>query len=205
MVTLKPVRALIWDAGGVLVRNIAPAVRSRLVERYGMTGMDLEHLFFHNEMAQKASLGQASDADAWEVVRQKLGLKPEDMPQFIEAFWSADGFDEELYAFTMALRPRYKVGLLSNALPGTRAALGQRFPKFFEMFDVTVFSAEVGIEKPDARVYRLILDRLGVEAQEAVFVDDFIENVEGARAVGLHAIQFKNSQQAISALREFFL
>ncbi len=204
MVNSKPVRALIWDAGGVLVRNAAPDVRGRLVERYGMTGMDLENLFFGNEMNQKASIGLAHEADSWEIVRQKLDLKPEEMPQFIETFWSCDRFDEDLYAFTMALKPRYKVGLLSNATLETRAGVARRFPKFFDMFDVTVFSAEVGIVKPDARIYRLILDRLGVEAQEAVFVDDFIENIEGARRLGLHAIHFKNSIQARAALQEFF-
>jgi glucose-1-phosphatase len=204
MANHKPVRALIWDAGGVLVRNLAPAVRGRLVERYGMTGMDLENLFFNNEMARKASLGQAREADAWEIVRQKLNLAPEEMPQFIETFWSADGFDEDLYAFTMSLKPRYRVGLLSNAMLETRAALAKRFPKFFDMFDVTVFSAEEGLLKPDARIYRLILDRLGVEAPEAVFVDDFIENVEGARRLGLIAIHFRNPQQAVEALKEFF-
>jgi len=204
MVYDKPVRALIWDAGGVLVRNVAPAVRGQLVARFGMTGMDLENLFFNNEMSRKASIGLANEADAWEIVRQKLNLKPEEMPQFMETFFSADGFDEELYTFTMALKPRYKVALLSNAGPEMRSGVARRFPKFFDMFDVTVISAEVGMVKPDPRIYRLVLDQLGVEPQEAVFVDDFIENVEGARRLGLHAIHFKNSVQALIALQEFF-
>ncbi len=204
MQSSKPVRALIWDAGGVLVRNMAPAVRGGLVERYGMSSMDLENLFFNNEMSRKASVGLAHEADAWEVVRQTLKLSPEEMPQFIETFWSCDHLDEDLYAFTMALKPRYKVGLLSNAMPEVRASLARRFPNFFNMFDITVFSAEVGLIKPDERIYQMILEQMGIEAPEAVFVDDFIENVEAARSLGLHAIHFKSSQQAREALREFF-
>ena len=72
------------------------------------------------------------------------------------------------------------------------------------MFDVTIFSAEVGLVKPDARIYRLTLEKLGVEPEEAVFVDDFIENVEGAQAVGMKAIHFKSSQQAQQALKGYF-
>ena len=49
-----------------------------------------------------------------------------------------------------------------------------------------------------------MLERLGVEAETAVFVDDFIENVEGARAVGMHAIHFRNSQQVMDELKELF-
>jgi epoxide hydrolase-like predicted phosphatase len=96
------------------------------------------------------------------------------------------------------------VGLLSNAFPEARGNLTKSYPKMFDMFDVTIFSGEVGMAKPDARIYHLVLNQLGVEPQEAVFVDDFIENVESARREGLRAIHFKNSQQAQAQLRELF-
>ncbi len=54
-------RALIWDMGGVLVRNMDPSIRGRLAEPYGMTFQELENLFFGNEMAYKASIGLASE------------------------------------------------------------------------------------------------------------------------------------------------
>ena len=196
-------RGLIWDMGGVLVRNMDPTIRGRLAEPYGMTYRDLEDLFFGNEMAYKASIGQASEADSWEFVRRKLNLRPADMPAFIAAFWSCDRFDEDLYAFTMALKPRVKVGLLSNAYAETRASLQQRFPHFYDMFDVTIFSAEVKMVKPDPRIYQLALEELGVLPQDAVFVDDFIENVEAARALGLDGIHFRDSQQARSEILTF--
>lgn len=198
----KPLRALIWDMGGVLVRNMNPSIRGQLANPYGMTYLDLENLFFGSEMAAQASIGAATEADAWEYIRQKLNLSPVEMPAFIETYWSCDQFDEELYAFTMALKPRYKVGLISNAYPETRASLAQRFPHFYDMFDVAIFSAEVKMAKPDPRIYRMALDQLGIEACEAVFVDDFIENVEGARAVGMQAIHFKNSIQVRDDLME---
>jgi epoxide hydrolase-like predicted phosphatase len=204
MAELKSVRALVWDMGGVLVRNMDPSVRGRLAEPYGMSYMDLENLFFGNEVSAKASLGLAHEDDMWEFVRQKLNIPSENLPEFIKTYWSCDKFDEELFAFSMRLRPRYQVALLSNAYWETRASLARRFPHFYDMFDVTIFSAEVGLVKPDARIYRLTLEKLGVEPEEAVFVDDFIENVEGALAVGMKAIHFKNSQQIQQALKEYF-
>lgn len=202
MANPNKLRALIWDMGGVLVRNMNPSIRGRLAAPYGMTYLDLENLFFGNDVAYQASIGKASEADSWEFVRQKLNIKPEEMPAFIETYWSCDLFDEELYAFTMALKPCYKVGLVSNAYPETRASLAQRFPHFYDMFDVAIFSAEVKMAKPDPRIYQLALAELGVRPEEAVFVDDFIENVEGARAVGMQAIHFKNSLQARTELKE---
>ncbi len=198
----QKLRALVWDMGGVLVRNMDPSIRGRLAAQFGMTYMELENLFFGSEKASQASIGQATESDAWEFIRQKLHMQPEEMPAFIEAFWSCDQFDEELYAFTMALKPRIKVGLVSNAYPETRASLERRFPHFYHMFDLTIFSAEVGLAKPDPRIYRMALEGLGVQPGEAVFVDDFIENVEGARAVGMQAVHFKNSLQVRGALKE---
>lgn len=200
----NPYRALIWDMGGVLVRNMDPTIRGRLAAPYGMTYMDLENLFFGNEAAIKASIGQASEADSWDFVQKKLNISAEDMPDFIDTFYSCDKFDEDLFKFTMQLKPRYQTGLLSNAFPETRTSLARRFPHFYEMFDVTIFSAEVGIAKPDPQIYHQILNRLGVAASASVFVDDFIENVEGARAIGMHAIHFRGSQQIRDELKELF-
>ena len=60
----------------------------------------------------------------------------------------------------------------------------------------------MGLVKPDPAIYHLILRKLGVAAQEAVFVDDFIENIVGAEQLGLHAIRFVSAQQAMADLRK---
>jgi putative hydrolase of the HAD superfamily len=74
--------------------------------------------------------------------------------------------------------------------------------KFADAFDEMVISAEVGLVKPDPRIYQLAVDRLGVAPADAVFIDDFSRNVEGAQAVGLHAIHFRNPQQARRELED---
>lgn len=57
-----------------------------------------------------------------------------------------------------------------------------------ELFDAAVISSEVGLRKPDPRIYHLALEKVGLAPAEAVFVDDAMPNVEGAKAVGMHAI-----------------
>jgi HAD superfamily hydrolase (TIGR01509 family) len=68
--------------------------------------------------------------------------------------------------------------------------------------DDILISAEVGLAKPDPRIYRLAAERLGVRPDEAVFVDDFAANVEGARAVGMRAIHFRPELDLRAALRQ---
>ena len=106
---------------------------------------------------------------------------------------------EALIDYIRALRPRYKTALLSNAWDDLRGVLVDEWG-IADAFDELVISAEVGLAKPDARVYLLTLERLGVAPAEAVFVDDFLHNVEGAQAVGIHAIHFQDSNQARTEL-----
>ena len=58
-------------------------------------------------------------------------------------------------------------------------------------FDAVVISCEVGLSKPDPRIFRLCLERLGLPAPDVLFVDDRADNVEGAAAVGLRTLQFE--------------
>jgi putative hydrolase of the HAD superfamily len=104
-----------------------------------------------------------------------------------------------LVDYLRSLRPRYKTALLSNAWSDLRGMLTERW-EIADTFDELVISAEVGIVKPDPRIYHLALERLQVAPQEAVFVDDFIENIEGGKAVGLHTIHFRTPHQAIEDL-----
>ena len=68
------------------------------------------------------------------------------------------------------------------------------------MCDVIVYSHEVGLLKPDARIYHLVCDLLDVAPEEAVLLDDVQENVDGAKAVGMRGITFANNAQAIADL-----
>jgi putative hydrolase of the HAD superfamily len=99
-----------------------------------------------------------------------------------------------------SLRGRFKVGLISNAFSGLRPWIVEK--KFADVFDAMIISAEVGIMKPDARIYRIALEKLGVDASESVFLDDFSENVEGAQAVGMQAIHFTQPDQALEELKQ---
>lgn len=202
MHTHPSIRAIIFDMGGVLVRNMVPEPRNRLAVRYGLSPRDLENLVFGNPVAMQASVGEVPTSALWEYVRQTLNLDHNQLTEFMQNFWASDRLDEELIEFIRTLRPRYKTGLLSNAWDDTRSALAARYPQFFDAFDISVFSAEVKMMKPDERFYCWILERLGVSPEEAIFVDDFAENVEGAQAMGMQGVLFKNSHQARQAILE---
>jgi epoxide hydrolase-like predicted phosphatase len=81
----------------------------------------------------------------------------------------------------------YRTALLTNNAREL-APLWRPLLPLDELFDLVVDSSEVGMRKPDPRIYRLVLDGLGVEPARTVFLDDAPGNVAGAAAVGIHAI-----------------
>jgi putative hydrolase of the HAD superfamily len=70
-----------------------------------------------------------------------------------------------------------------------------------ELFEVVVDSAFVGCRKPDPEIYGIMLDRLGVVAENCVFVDDVEANCEAARKLGMTAVHFRDNEQAIAEIR----
>lgn len=192
---MTAIRAVIFDLGGVLVRTDDRTPRAKLADRLSITYDELSSLVFDNPSAQQATLGLLGVPEHWEAVRASLGLSPQDFQSVKDEFWAGDALDTELVDFVRSLRPRYQTALLSNAWGNLRDVLEHEW-KILDAFDQVIISAEVGLMKPDERIYHLAVERLGVTPSEAVFVDDFSENVEGARAAGLHAIHFRSADQA---------
>jgi 2-haloacid dehalogenase len=81
----------------------------------------------------------------------------------------------------------------------------QREAALFDRFRDIVVSGDEKLMKPDAAIYHLALDRFGLAPHEVVFIDDNLANVEGARAVGIHAIHFTNAASLRRDLHQFGL
>jgi epoxide hydrolase-like predicted phosphatase len=188
------IRALIFDIGGVLVRTEDRRPRGEYARRLGLTYQELDELVFNGGTSAQAAVGAVSAEQHWEGVLAELNLPAEELPNLQSAFWGGDRLDTELVKYIQTLRPRYRTALLSNGWSHLRQWIENTW-KIAEAFDEVLISAEVGAAKPDPRVYHLALERLGVSPAEALFIDDFIENVEGARAVGMHAILFRSPAQ----------
>ena len=193
------IRAVIFDLGGVLVRTDDQAPRLELAHQLGLSREQLYDQIFDSPSARQATLGEITADQHWENVRQALSLTPDEFSAARRAFWAGDRLDMDLVDTIQSLRPRYKTALLSNAWSDLRSYLVERW-QIAAAFDELIISAEVGLTKPAPAIYRLALDRLKVQPVEAVFVDDFAENIEGARAVGLHTVHFRGTEQALAEL-----
>ncbi len=193
------IKAVIWDMGGVLLRTEDKTPRLDIIGRLGITLDELFDVVFFSESGQKAEVGEIEEEDHWKFVGQAFGLTQMELEQLRVEFWSGDRLDKTLMEFINALRPQFATALLSNAWSGTRTNITQRY-NLLDVFDKSIFSAEVGLVKPDERIYRLMLRELGIEPFQAVFIDDLPRNVEAAQGIGIHPVLFTSAEQVLEKL-----
>ena len=182
------IQAVIFDWGGVLMRTGDPGPRLAWDARLGLTSGSVNRLVFESGDWRRALLGQIGEDEVWSNLGARLSLSAEALAELRRDFWKGDQLDAEMVTLVRRLRPHFKTALLSNFPASLRALLTQC--GVTDAFDEMVISGEIGLVKPDARIYPLTAERLGVPVGECLFVDDFVENVTAARAAGMQALHF---------------
>ena len=197
-----PIRAVIFDIGGVLVQQSDRTAQRRWEKRLGLEDGLLGREIWTMPISLQAEIGQASEDDAWVAVADRFELTPIDLGALRGDFFSGSVWNVPLIDYARSLRARCQTGIISNAWPNARADV-QRWVNG-DAFDDLIFSAEVGLAKPDRRIYDLALDRLLVQPAEAIFIDDVQGNVEAAQAIGMQGIRFVNMEQTIADIERIF-
>jgi putative hydrolase of the HAD superfamily len=192
------IKALLFDIGGVLFHSLKGGPRRRWERHLGLAQGQLAEIVFTNPLALRATIGQATPDDVWQAVGNHFSLSLEDLSALRFDFWRDGEWDMELLGFIRSLKPDYKTGIVSDAWLDARQNVKQYINN--ELFDVIVFSAEEGVKKPDPEIYQRALSRLGVNPQEAAFVDDRLPNILGARQLGMHAIQHVETGRTIKEI-----
>lgn len=198
------IKAIIFDMGGVILRTEDFEPRERLAQKLGIPRDALEVFVFESPTAIAATLGKIPAEEHYDAIAREYHLDAKGRQEFTALFWGGDHVDEQLLEKIHLLRKQYKTAMLSNAWDDTRQFLMTDFP-CLEPFDIAIFSAEVKLAKPQPEIYNLALEKLGVKAEEAVFIDDFAKNIEGANALGIHGIQFHSRQQVLADLERVLL
>jgi putative hydrolase of the HAD superfamily len=194
------IRAIFWDIGGVLVRTVDRTPRAALAARLGTNYDALVDLIWGGERGRQAQRGEISAEEQWAAACRALNWPVEQWQDLEREFFTGDKLDTDLVAYIRTLHTRYRTGVISNALSNVRPAVEQLW-KIADAFDALIFSAEVGVMKPDPHIFHAALQAIGAQPGEAVFVDDVLENVEGAQAVGMQAIHFRSPEQAREELK----
>jgi len=181
---------VIFDFGGVLW-DMRWDVARDLDRSHGLPRASIFETLYRNETWGAIERGRG-DRQAWleaahKTLEERAG-RP--LPPLHEEWRLSQRAIEPNLQLVRDLRASHKLGILSNADLSLRGRLEGEIG-IHHLFDDIVCSAEVGMAKPEAGIYTLAAERLGLPPGECVFVDDLDANVEAAREVGMQAVLFR--------------
>ena len=185
------IKAVIFDIGRVLIDfNFREGFR-RFDGQMPYTPEEALQRMKAAGLFRSTNLGELLPWSLYLRTRELLELSPAvDFHLFRAVYGAIFTEKPEMTDLMRRLAPRYQLALLSNTDMLHRHVLEEQF-EHLHLAAVRVYSDVERMMKPDVRIYRTVLERLGgVAPTEAVFLDDLPENVAGARAAGLHAFQF---------------
>ena len=186
----------------MLVRTEDRSSRARLEAQYDLSEGVADQLVFGSDVARLATIGQADAEQVWAHIAQTLSLSPDELHRFKEQFWAGDCLDREVVAYLASLRPVFQTALLSNAWTGVRQEYARRFGLVENVtVDKILYSSELGVAKPDVKIYKILSDTLAIPYHEILFVDDFIENIHAAQTLGIQVIHFRTGMNLINQIK----
>ncbi len=198
---MEKIKAVIFDWGGVLIEDPAPALYQYCANAMGVR---LEQYIEAFEVCiDDFQSGKVTEKQFWKNMAKHLNVpEPQKNSLWTEAFLEA--YKPRPMMFDLAARLQRggcKTAVLSNTEQPVVDIINHQN---YREFDEAILSCVEGIAKPGKEIYLLALDRLGVEAKEAVFIDDKKPNIEGAIKVGLNTIYFTNLDNFKKDIAFFF-
>ena len=183
------IKAIVFDFGRVITAQKPPALFRRYEDLLGLAPGTINPIMFGSPAWQDTLLGQKTAEEYWYLIGPELGLRSKDeIDKFRRLYHADEAINQDVLDLIRRLHGRYKLAILSNSPPGLARWLTDW--KLLDLFDVVFCSGDEGLIKPDPRVFRVTLTRLGVEPGAAVFIDDTKKHVDAAQRQGLHGLLF---------------
>jgi putative hydrolase of the HAD superfamily len=203
------IKAVISDFGGVLT---TPLIQS-FMSFQDKTGITTEALGKGMQAATEANgdnplfemeRGEITEIAFLETLTDSLepllGHRPE-MHRFKEIYFEALNSNPPMIELMQGLKAAgYRMAMLTNNVREWEPLWRPMLP-VDEIFETVVDSGFVGCRKPEAEIYAITLDRIGLPAESCLFVDDVLVNCEGAERAGMTAVHFQDNEQAIAEIR----
>ena len=194
------VDALLFDFGGVLIEISFDRVFARWADLAGVEVGTIKSRFRHGESYQRHERGELAHPAYFQSLREELGIGLTDA-QFAEGWNQVFGAEfEETVALLHRLRERVALHLFSNTNPFHYDYWRVRYAKALEPFERMFISCEMGARKPHREAFERVAAEIGVAPRRILFFDDTVDNIEGARAAGMHAVHVRSPADVHAAV-----
>jgi putative hydrolase of the HAD superfamily len=200
------IEAVIWDFGGVLTSSPFEAFARFETER-GLPADIIRRTNASNHLHNAWAKFERAEVDIETFDRlfaaESLALGAEVRGKDVLPLLAGD-LRPEMVEALRRVGKRFKTGCITNNLPansiGSTGGRSLYVAEVMELFDHVIESAKTGLRKPDPRIYRMMVEALGVDPGNCVYLDDLGVNLKPAREMGMTTIKVLNAAQAIAEL-----
>lgn len=182
------VKAIIFDCFGVLYQGSLDYLYSVTPDKHHKELRDL---------TRASDYGYIEQAEFMSHLTQLTGLPEAHLKDVINAHHVRN---DSLVELVKELKPKYKIGLLSNVGRGVMEQLFSSEEQR-ELFDAVVLSSDIGSIKPSRSAYLAASSALQVEPEQCLMVDDMPSNIEGAEAAGMNGVVFYSTKQFVNEFK----
>jgi putative hydrolase of the HAD superfamily len=185
------IKAVIFDFGNVICKFDNRIFIRKIAEFSPYSESELyEMIYSMGEIVEIYEKGKISSEEFFERMMELCKLDM-DIEDFKEAFTTIFTPIPETIELIRNLKGSYKLGLLSNTNEWDHEH-AIKIIEVYQLFNVVTTSYEVGVKKPDERIYLDCLEKLDLEPNECIYIDDIKEYADGAAKIGMNGLHFKN-------------
>lgn len=182
----------VFDFFGVISSEVAPFWLNRFFD-------ESKSVEVKSDIVTKADLGLISEQEMFNQLSILTGEKPNDI---LNDWLNIAVIDRRMVDFIIEIKKSHRVVLLSNAPSKFLRRLLER-ENLDTYFEYIVVSGDVGVVKPDEKIYRIMLDKLGCLASQTLMIDDNPKNIDGANKVGMNGLLFKDYETFIQEIKQY--
>ncbi len=205
----KPkIKAVIFDTNGVLALDIELKHGTILSKSFHAKmakslKINLDKWFDAIDTSYAKSIeGKISEKKTLNTIAKNLNFPPKKVEKtIIKNYRKLFKKNKELYRYAFKLKKKgYKIAILSDQWHFSKKAIIDK--KHNKKFDTVIVSCDVGMRKPNSKIYKMALKKLKVKPGESIFVDNRDWNLKPAEKLGIKTVLFKNNKQAIKEIEK---
>ena len=192
------IKVIAFDYGGV-IETSSYDVLNDIIKLLGVEKEEWKKVYFtYNHLS---NVGNSSWGDLILFVARQLGAtssQEEEISLLLQKQEKTKKLNEELLSIIRKLKETYKIVLLSNYSTELRGRVHNQH--IDDVFDELIISGEVGIQKPDPKIFSILCEKLQIDISELMFVDDTPRSLEGAEEIGYTPVLYKDNDSFMKVL-----
>lgn len=177
------IKAIFLDIGGVIILNRTSQVYEKWAQKLDIPLKDLKSKMrdFNNQRMK----GEGEKPNF---------ISEEQLIDFQNELWGTESVNSGLLDFIEKNKDKFTFGIITNNFKEAEEVILNKFkvPRFYKHF---ISSSDIGVLKPDPGIYEKAISESGFKPEECLFIDDSVENTNGAEEVGMVGLQFIDNDQ----------